>query len=276
VRIDFTKMHGLGNDFVVLDARAKPLTLTPTIAARIADRRYGIGCDQILLIEAPTRADADIRYCVFNADGTTAEHCGNGVRCVAQYLSTRGQVRGQRVAVEIGAQTYPIDLVADGARVDMGVPRFAPAAIPLAVTTQAPHYALEFAGKTWQFGAVSVGNPHAVFTVDDTEIAPVEGLGSLLQHHPLFPQRVNVGFMQPLSRERIRLRVFERGVGETRACGTGACAAVAVGRMWGILDARIHVELRGGELTIEWSGESDSALIMTGPATEVFQGTIEL
>ncbi|MGH8598566.1 MAG: diaminopimelate epimerase, partial [Gammaproteobacteria bacterium] len=271
MRLAFTKMQGLGNDFVVLDARAAPLVLEPASFARLADRRYGIGCDQILLIEQPRRADADIRYRVVNADGTAAEQCGNGLRCVARYLDGRDAVRGRRLTVEIGAQTFTVELTPDGARVEMGIPCFTPRLIPLAVNQEANHYTLDFDNASWTFGAVSIGNPHAVFEVPDIEAAPVARLGALLQSHPLFPQRVNAGFMQIVSRTALRLRVYERGAGETLACGTGACAAVAIGRLWGKLDAGVKVELRGGELTVEWPAEGASPLVMNGPATEVFE-----
>ncbi|MSR14779.1 MAG: diaminopimelate epimerase [Gammaproteobacteria bacterium] len=276
MRLAFTKMQGLGNDFVVLDARVIPLSLESSVYARLADRRYGVGCDQILFIEAPTRSHADIRYRVVNADGSSAEHCGNGVRCVAQYLNKRGAVRDQRLQVEVGEGVYEIILTPEGARVEMGVPRFVPAEIPLAVKVEAASYSVEFKGVLWHFGAVAIPNPHAVFEVADVSHAPVEALGTLLQAHPLFPQRVNVGFMQIVSRERLRLRVFERGVGETLACGTGACAAAAVGRLWGRINDSTRVELPGGELIIEWSGAADSTLIMSGPASEVFEGSIEI
>ena len=277
MQLPFTKMQGLGNDFVVLDCRHAPNLLSAKQLTRLADRRYGVGCDQILILEPPTLPGASIRYRVFNADGSSAEHCGNGVRCVARYLAARGAVANNRLTVEIAGACFALTLDAAGAvRVDMGIPRFEPAALPLTVAARAPRYSVNFQQREWSFGAVSIGNPHAVFEVTEVASAPVAELGAFLQAHPLFPQRVNVGFMQRLSAERIRLRVFERGVGETPACGTGACAAVAVGRAWGILAARTVVELDGGELIIEWSGDEDSRLAMTGPAVEVFEGAIEL
>jgi diaminopimelate epimerase len=277
VKIPFVKMHGLGNDFVLLDQRERHFGLTPAQIAHLADRRFGIGCDQLLSLETPDDAAAAVRYRIFNADGSSAEHCGNGVRCVARYLERRGEVKAGSVLVEIGAALFELALLDDGqVRVDMGAPRFAPADIPLAAAAEAARYALSFDGQSLEFGAVSMGNPHAVFEVPSTDSAPVATLGALLQDHALFPRRVNVGFMQVIDAEHIRLRVFERGVGETKACGTGACAAVAVGRRWQRLGAQVQVQLQGGELSIAWDGRPEHSLWMTGPATFVFEGSIEL
>ena len=277
MKLPFVKMHGLGNDFVLLDQRERDYALTPTQIAHLADRRLGVGCDQLLFLENPGAAGAAARYRVFNADGSSAEHCGNGIRCVARYLQLRGEAPVGTVRVEIGNEVFELTLLADGqVRVDMGRPRFAPADIPLAVAAEAERYALSFEGQAHHFGAVSMGNPHAVFAVDATATAPVASLGAALQDHALFPRRVNVGFMQVLDPARIRLRVFERGVGETQACGTGACAAVAVGRRWRRLAAQVLVELRGGELIIAWDGDPHHSLWMTGPAAFVFEGSIEL
>ncbi len=276
MRVSFTKMQGLGNDFVLLDARAQPFALDPAQLRRLADRRYGVGCDQVLVIDRTALHGADVRYRVFNADGTPAQHCGNGIRCVAHYLAGRGEVAGATLAVELAGQPYALRLHDDGSvAVDMGEPAFAPDALPLAVPARAPRYDLEFDGRHLRFGAVSMGNPHAVFEVDDVAAAPVAALGGYLQAHALFPARVNAGFMQVLARDRIRLRVFERGAGETPACGTGACGAVAVGRLWGLLDAKVVVELTGGALTIEWNGPG-TRLWMRGPAVTVFEGSIDL
>lgn len=275
MKIGFTKMHGLGNDFVLLDGRKGLPVLTPRLLAQMADRRLGIGCDQILLIEPVDGVAADVRYRVFNADGSPAEHCGNGVRCVAHYLFRRGEVAGSEVRVQIGDRVFCLGLVAGGnVRVEMGIPEFAPARIPLAVSGEADRYALEFNGESVLFGAVSMGNPHAVFQVPDVATAPVAALGAFLQRHPLFPARVNVGFMQVVAPNEIHLRVHERGVGETPACGTGACGAVAVGRRWGLLEERVTVHLPGGELAIAWAG-AGQMLYMTGPATHVFEGIYE-
>jgi diaminopimelate epimerase len=276
MRVPFTKMQGLGNDFVLLDERAAPLGLDAEQLRRLADRRYGVGCDQVLLIDRPSLAGASVRYRVFNADGSAAQHCGNGVRCVASYLAAHNAVRGNELRVEIAGSTYELKLADDGnVTVDMGEPDFEPAALPMNVATRAPRYSVRHAGRDWAFGAVSMGNPHAVFPVTDLDHAPVAELGSRLQDDPLFPQRVNVGFMQVVDGGRIRLRVFERGAGETPACGTGACGAVAVGRLWGELSSRVVVELTGGELVIEWDGPG-SRLWMRGSAVTVFEGTIEL
>ncbi len=277
VNIPFVKMHGLGNDFVLLDQRERQFGLSAAQIAQLADRRFGIGCDQVLSLETPNSAAAAVRYRVYNADGSSAEHCGNGVRCVARYLAGRGEAAAGKVLVEIGQQVFELRLLDDGlVRVDMGAPRFTPADIPLAVDAEADSYPLSFDGQALAFGAVSMGNPHAVFEVAATDSAPVAALGALLQDHALFPRRVNVGFMQVVSPEHIRLRVFERGAGETLACGTGACAAVAVGRRWRRLGAEVRVTLRGGELTIAWDGHRDHSLWMTGPATFVFEGNMDL
>lgn len=276
MRITFTKMQGLGNDFVLLDARDEAFALSPSQLARLADRRYGVGCDQILVIDRAQLADAAVRYRVFNADGSPAQHCGNGIRCVARYLAAHGAAQGRELKIELGGHAYALTLHDDATvAVDMGEPDFAPAALPLAVPARAEAYEVVFNGQPLRFGAVSMGNPHAVFAVDDVAQAPVATLGAFLQSHALFPERVNAGFMQVLARDRIRLRVFERGAGETPACGTGACGAVAVGRLWGLLDARVDVELTGGHLTIEWNGPG-TRLWMRGPAASVFEGTIDL
>jgi len=276
MRVPFTKMQGLGNDFVLLDARAAPLGLDAAQLRQLADRRYGVGCDQVLVIEQASMPGASVRYRVFNADGSAAQHCGNGVRCVARYLAAHDAVQGDALRVQIADSTYELRLARDGGvQVDMGEPVFEPAALPMNVAVRAPRYSLSHGGREWVFGAVSMGNPHAVFPVADLEHAPVAELGSRLQDDPLFPQRVNVGFMQVVDAGRIRLRVFERGAGETPACGTGACGAVAVGRIWGELSSRVVVELTGGELVIEWDGPG-SRLWMRGPAVTVFEGTIEL
>jgi diaminopimelate epimerase len=269
-------MQGLGNDFVLLDARTAPFTLDAAQLRRLADRRYGVGCDQVLVIDRPALPTALVRYRVFNADGSPAQHCGNGVRCVARYLAHAGAVVGRELAVEIGGRAYALRLADDDSvEVDMGEPDFEPAALPMRVPARAARYTLAHAGREFVFGAVSMGNPHAVFPVPDLASAPVAELGARLQQDPLFPQRVNAGFMQIVDAARIRLRVYERGAGETPACGTGACGAVAVGRLWGALASRVVVELTGGELTISWDGPG-SRLWMRGPAVAVFEGVIEL
>lgn len=268
-------MQGLGNDFVLLDARTEPFALDAAQLERLANRRYGVGCDQVLVIDRPSLPSTLVRYRVFNADGSPAQHCGNGVRCVARYLARAGAVAGRELAVEIGGRACALRLDDDSVEVDMGEPEFEPSALPMDVATRAARYTLAHAGRDWVFGAVSMGNPHAVFPVDDLDAAPVAELGARLQHDPLFPERVNAGFMQVVDAARIRLRVYERGAGETPACGTGACGAVAVGRLWGMLAPQVVVALPGGELTISWDGPG-SSLWMRGPAVAVFEGTIEL
>lgn len=276
MRLPFVKMHGLGNDFVVIDNRDGRYALSRAQFAALGARRFGIGCDQILLLEAPRDARARARYRVVNADGSPAEHCGNGIRCVARYLERLGEADGG-VVVEIGDAVYALGFGAGtDVRVDMGVPEFAPARIPLAVAAARERYPLTIAGQALEFGAVSMGNPHAVIAVADVDTTDVAGIGAAVQASALFPAGVNVGFLAVEAPDRARLRVFERGAGETLACGTGACAAIAIGRRWGVLDARVTVVLRGGELIIEWAGGAGDTLWMTGPATFVFEGIIEI
>jgi diaminopimelate epimerase len=276
MQIPFAKMHGLGNDVVIIDQRRLVHALTRADFAHLADRRLGIGCDQVLLLERPSDARAHARYRVINADGSPAEHCGNGVRCVARYLERRGEARDV-VTIEIGKDLFDLHFEAGtDVRVDMGAPRFTPAVIPLAAEAELDRYTVTIAGQQVCFGAVSMGNPHAVIEVPAVATADVVAIGAALQASTLFPASVNVGFMEIVSPRAIRLRVFERGAGETRACGTGACAAVAIGRRWGALAAAVTVELPGGCLRIEWDGEREHSLWMTGPATFVFEGTIEL
>ena len=272
----FVKMHGLGNDFVVIDAIRQQVELAPKAIRHIADRRRGIGCDQVLLVERPQSPDADFRYRIFNADGGEVEQCGNGARCFARFVRDEGLTTKDRIPVETLAGLIELEVLADGqVRVDMGEPVFEPQRIPFQAEARAPSYALEVNGENLDIGAVSMGNPHAVLRVEDVAEAPVVRLGPAIEHHPRFPQRANVGFMQILDRGHIRLRVFERGVGETEACGTGACAAVAVGRLQGLLDEEVQVSLPGGDLVISWAGEG-APLYMTGPAERVFEGSIEL
>jgi diaminopimelate epimerase len=272
----FTKMHGLGNDFVVFNTLDQSVALTPEICRRLADRRLGIGCDQILLVERPRIPGTDFHYRVFNADGSEVEQCGNGARCFARFVLDKGLTDKRVIPVGTASGKISLYLEDDGlVRVDMGVPRFEPERVPLAADAPAKHYRLEIDGRTLSIGAVSMGNPHAVLQVRDVEAAPVLELGPRIQHHPNFPQQVNVGFMQVLEQGHIRLRVFERGVGETLACGTGACAAVAVGRRWGLLAERVCVSLPGGDLVVEWPHES-RPIWMTGPGVSVYEGKIEL
>ncbi len=272
--IEFTKMHGLGNDFMVIDAIRQDIELTPQRIAAWADRHTGVGFDQLLLVEAPEGDQAEFRYRIFNADGGEVEQCGNGARCFARFVRDRGLSQSDRIPVETRGGLIELQLLDDErVRVDMGRPRFDPAEIPLDAPTEQDRYRLEIDGESIEFGAVSMGNPHAVLQVEDVDRAAVEKLGPLIESHPLFPQRVNVGFLQIVDRAHFRLRVYERGVGETRACGTGACAAMAVGRRWGLLDARARAELRGGELLLDWPG-GEAPVMMTGEAVPVYDGRL--
>jgi diaminopimelate epimerase len=275
MRIEFTKMHGLGNDFAVFDApRAAPLD--GALVRRLSDRHTGIGFDQALVLEAPRRADTAVFYRIFNADGVEVEQCGNGARCIAALLAARGLARSGTVTMDspaglIRARTLAGGLVA----VDMGPVRFEPAALPFDAQAEAQRYRLEVADGSIEIGAVSIGNPHAVLAVESVDTAAVERLGPEIERHPRFPRRVNAGFVQVVDRSHIRLRVYERGAGETLACGTGACAAVAVGRRWGELDGEVHVSVRGGELRVNWSGPGEH-IWLTGPAEVSFAGHVEV
>jgi diaminopimelate epimerase len=271
-RLRFTKMQGLGNDFVVIDGVRQRVALTPEDLRRLADRRFGVGCDQVLVVEKPTRDDVDFRYRIFNADGGEVEQCGNGARCFVHFVRQQGLTAKRTIRVETRGGIIEPTLEADGqVRVDMGVPRFEADAIPFAGDSAAPTQALEVAGEVVTISALSMGNPHAVQVVPDVEGAPVTSQGPALEHHPRFPRGVNAGYMQVVDRANIRLRVWERGAGETLACGTGACAAVVAGIRRGMLDATVRVRTRGGELTIRWDGPGEPVL-MTGPAQTVFEG----
>lgn len=274
MRLAFTKMEGTGNDFVVIDAFRAPVTLTPEQIRRLADRHFGIGFDQLLMVEPPQAPDADFRYRIFNADGGEVEQCGNGARCFARFVVDQGLATGPEVRVETLAGLLTLRLENDGqVTVNMGVPRLEPAEIPFNAPSVSPSYELAVEGSGYEIGAVSMGNPHAVLRVEDVDSAPVSELGALIEMHPRFPKRVNVGFMQVVSPEHIRLRVFERGVGETEACGSGACAAVVSGRLRGWLEPRVAVDVLGGRLMIEWQG-AGTPVMMTGPAATVFEGRI--
>lgn len=281
-RLAFTKMHGLGNDFMVLDAISQPVELNREQIRQLGDRHRGIGFDQLLIIRPPDSPDADFNYQIFNADGGEVEHCGNGARCFARYVLDRGLIARTPIRVKTRNRVLELDSSPDGGiRVSMGNPDFSPAALPLEAAPAA-QYQLQIADAgdpsrqvEVTFQAVSMGNPHVVLTVDDCENAPVGTLGAALCHHPAFPQQVNAGFMEIVDRSTIRLRVFERGVGETQACGTGACAAVVCGIQTGQLDTPVLAHLTGGELIIDWQGEGHPVL-MTGPATTVFEGTVTL
>jgi diaminopimelate epimerase len=275
MRLEFTKMHGLGNDFVVLDApRASPLDAA--LIRRLANRHTGIGFDQALVLEAPRRADTVVFYRIFNADGVEVEQCGNGARCIAALLAARGLGRSGALTMDSPAGVIRARMLAEGlVSVDMGPVRFEPCALPFDAQAQAQRYRLEVPGGSIEIGAVSIGNPHAVLAVESVETAAVERLGPAIERHPRFPQRVNAGFMQIVDRAHIRLRVYERGAGETLACGTGACAAVAVGRRWGELDREVHVSVRGGELRVNWNGPGENVWL-TGPAEVSFAGHVEV
>ncbi|HCB12274.1 MAG TPA: diaminopimelate epimerase, partial [Gammaproteobacteria bacterium] len=272
----FTKMHGLGNDFVVIDRINQTAALAPEHIRHLADRRFGIGCDQILLVETPQRADADFRYRIFNADGSEVEQCGNGARCFARFVHDQGLTSKNELCVETLAGLLQLRLLSDGqVTVDMGPPRLEPADVPFFATERALRYAITVDGMELEIGVVSMGNPHAVVIVNDVAQAPVAHLGPLLEQHSRFPKRANVGFMQIVDPNHIRLRVFERGAGETLACGSGACAAAVVGQLWNRLYPNVRVKLPGGELEIHWTGEGES-VTMTGPAATVFEGWIVL
>ena len=273
----FTKMHGIGNDFVVFDATTQPLELSPAQARRIADRREGIGCDQILLVEPSPAAGIDFGYRILNADGSESGQCGNGARCIAVFIREQGLSDAESLSVRTISGDMLLEHLGDGSiRVDMGAPKFAPAQIPFAAESQSDHYQLILGDdERVSFGAVSMGNPHAVIQVPDIASAEVDRLGPLMQAQPEFSEGVNVGFMQVISEAEIALRVFERGAGETRACGSGACAAVSVGIVQGRLASSVKVSLPGGLLQIDWQGEGHH-LFMSGPASSVFSGQIEL
>lgn len=277
MRLRFTKMHGLGNDFVVIDAIGQSVELAAPLVRRLADRHFGVGCDQLLLVEHPTRPDADFRYRIFNADGGEVEQCGNGARCFVRFVHDHGLSDKREIRVETCAGIITPRLEEDGSvTVDMGVPRLAPAEIPFVSDSDAVVQALELGdGSRIAITAVSMGNPHAVQVVIDADEAPVERVGPQVEAHSRFPARVNAGFMQVVDSHRIRLRVYERGAGETLACGTGACAAVVAGVVRELLVSPVRVETRGGALEIAWGGPG-SAVRMTGPAVTVFEGELEL
>lgn len=276
MNLRFTKMHGLGNDFVVIDGITQTVTLSPEQCRRIADRHFGIGCDQILLVEKPTHDDVDFRYRIFNADGGEVEQCGNGARCFVRFVHDHQLTDKTAIRVETASGIIEPRLLDNGqVTVNMGAPRFAPADIPFSTTSEALTYPLKVGSHTLEISALSMGNPHAVLRVNDLDSAPVDILGAAIEAHQRFPQRVNAGFMQILTPHDIRLRVFERGAGETLACGTGACAAAVAGIRQDWLKSPVSVHTRGGDLIIEWAGK-DQPVYMTGPAVTVFEGAIEI
>ena len=276
MQLRFAKMHGLGNDFVIVDMISQRGHLSPAQIRQLSDRHTGIGFDQLLLVEIPRSADVDFRYRIYNADGNDVEHCGNGARCFAQFVHSQRLTGKRNIAVETNSGRIVLHLQEDNqVKVDMGAPIFAPAEIPFVAEQQATSYQIQQDDQVFTLGTVSMGNPHAVIIVDDVEQAPVIQLGSKLTKHERFPQQANIGFMQIINRNTIKLRVFERGVGETQACGTGACAAVASGILQGLLAADVKVRLRGGDLQIQWQGMGQP-LYMIGPATHVYEGQIRL
>lgn len=279
--LKFTKMHGLGNDFMVLDGIRQPLPeqgppLPVATLQRLADRHFGIGFDQLLLVQ-PAQGGADFRYRIFNADGSEVSQCGNGARCFARFVREEGLTDKHAIRVETGSGDMTLHVTDDGlVTVDMGAPRWAPADIPLRAAQEADTYFLVSGQQAWEVSAVSLGNPHCVQLVENVDTAPVSTVGPLLESHPDFPERVNVGFMQIVDRGHIRLRVFERGSGETLACGSGACAAVVCGQRRGLLDDTVTVTLPGGDLRIRYTGEHGTGVLMTGPASRVYDGHLNL
>ncbi|EIC23238.1 diaminopimelate epimerase [Thiorhodovibrio frisius] len=276
MRLKFTKMHGLGNDFVVIDAINQQVAMTAELTRRLAERRRGVGCDQLLLVEPPKTPTTDFHYRIFNADGSEVGQCGNGARCFARFVHDKGLTDKRQLQVGTKSGLLELNLLDDGqVRVDMGVPHFEPRAIPFLTDQRAPAYNYGAGRQTRRIGVVSMGNPHAVVPVDDLATAPVDTLGPEIEHSPLFPQRTNVGFMQVFDDEHIGLRVWERGAGETQACGSGACAAMVIGRLWGELSEEVRVTLPGGDLVIRWPGNQET-VTMTGPACQVFDGEMTL
>ncbi|AUH50980.1 diaminopimelate epimerase [Chromobacterium sp. ATCC 53434] len=276
MKLKFSKMHGLGNDFMVVDGVRQSVSLSPEQIRRLGNRQLGIGFDQLLLVEPAREAGHDFRYRIFNNDGGEVEQCGNGARCFARFVRDEALTGKDRILVETARGVIAPEYLGDGlVRVDMGVPRFAPADLPFLADAEALSYPLPLGERSVVVSIASMGNPHAVQLVDDIDAAPVAEIGPRIEGHPAFPQRVNAGFMQIVNRGEIRLRVYERGAGETLACGTGACAAAVCGIRLGLLDARVVVHARGGDIVIEWAGEG-SPVIMTGPTATVFRGEIEL
>lgn len=278
MQLPFTKMHGLGNDFVVLDLISHPVKLSAAQIRKMADRHFGIGFDQMLLIEAPSRPDVDFNYRIYNNDGSEVEHCGNGARCFARFVLDKGLTARNPIRVKTVNRILTLKVESDGlVTVDMGTPDFSPASLPFSAT-QAPLYErtvmVNGKSQTVSFRVVSVGNPHAVIVVDDLDSTPVQAIGTALGSHLDFPKGVNVGFMQILDKDTFKLRVYERGAGETIACGTGACAAMVTARAAGLLNAEALGHLTGGDLRLSWEGEG-KPIIMRGPATTVFEGSVD-
>jgi diaminopimelate epimerase len=276
MQLNFTKMHGAGNDFVILDGVRQNIELSPEQLRLLADRHFGVGCDQILIVEPAENKEADFRYRIFNADGGEVEQCGNGARCFMRFVHEQKLTQKREIVVETRCGLISPRLEQDGrVTVNMGAPIFEPARIPFDGGSGAASEPLEVEEETLRISALSMGNPHAVQVVEDIERAPVKESGPLIERHPRFPNRVNAGFMQVMDRQSIRLRVYERGAGETLSCGTGACAAVVAGIRRGLLDSPVSVATRGGVLTIAWEGDV-SPVLLTGPAITVFSGNINI
>lgn len=276
-RLQFTKMHGLGNDFMVIDAINQAVEFEPKMVQQWSDRNFGIGFDQLLVVETAEGEGVDFRYRIFNADGSEVQQCGNGARCFARFVYDKGLTDKTEIVVETASGVIVLYIEGqDSVRVNMGQPDFAPASLPFLQDQQQAEYAITVKDETLLIGAVSMGNPHAVLTVDNITSAPVEKFGAAIESHEMFPERVNVGFAQTVNRQHIKLRVYERGAAETLACGTGACAAMVVLRSWNQVDDEVKVSLPGGDLIIQWDGQADSPVWMTGPAVTVFEGEIIL
>ncbi len=279
MKISFSKMHGLGNDFVVIDAINQDIQLNSEQIRSISDRNRGIGCDQLLLVEPPTDSSVLFAYRIFNADGHEVEQCGNGARCFARFVHDQNLTTETTIPVSTNSGNIILTLEKNNlVTVNMGVPRFTPEQIPFQTdATEATnhHFSLSLDDRKLDIGVVAIGNPHAVTQVENIDTAPVTEIGPLIESHSRFPNRVNAGFMQVIDQKTIKLRVYERGVGETQACGTGACAAMVIGRRWKLLDENVQVLLTGGTLNISWKAEGEP-IFMTGPTTTVFEGSIEL
>ncbi len=272
--LPFTKMHGLGNDFIVFEITDDSGVPDAATMRKLADRRTGIGFDQALVLLPPRREGTDVYYRIFNSDGSEVQQCGNGARCIGALVARK--LERHEVAMDSPGGLVRAAVAGDGlVTLDMGVPNFDPAALPFEATREADIYPLRIGESELRIGAVSMGNPHAVMQVSSVREAPVDTIGPAVENHSRFPQRTNVGFLEVVNRNHIRLRVFERGAGETQACGTGACAAVAVGRRWGLLDSEVNVDAPGGRMTIRWEGPGEH-LWLTGPAVSVYEGTIDL
>jgi diaminopimelate epimerase len=272
----FTKMHGLGNDFMVIDLVSQHAHITPKHAREWGDRHTGIGFDQLLLVEAPTNPDVDFRYRIFNADGSEVEQCGNGARCFARFVLDKRLTAKKKIRVQVKKGIIELDVRNDGqVRVDMGPPQLSPAQVPFQADMDQLTHVLEVDGQPYDIAALSMGNPHAVMRVNDVASYPVQTLGPRIEHHPRFPERVNAGFLEVVDRQHAKLRVWERGAGETQACGTGACAAAVTAIAQGWMDSPLTLELPGGQLALEWAGPGQPVM-MTGPAVRVYEGQVRL